>query len=184
MNELASQTQIRMTFLRWALFIVPLVILLGFMSGQISGSAEENSWYQMLVKPDAQPPGWLFGVAWSILYFMIGLALTLVVCARGAKLRGLAIALFAAQLVLNLSWSPLFFAMHQVTYAFYLIVAIFLLATVTTLVFGRVRPLAAWLMVPYLAWLCFAAILNKQFDELNPDAENLQPRDAVQTVPI
>ncbi|WP_164117741.1 TspO/MBR family protein [Sphingorhabdus sp. Alg239-R122] len=184
MTELASRTQLRMTFLRWALFIIPLIMLLGFMSGQASGSGEENIWFQMLQKPEAQPPGWAFGVAWTILYFMMGLALTLVVCARGAAQRGLAVALFVVQLALNLAWSPLFFALHQVTYAFYLILLIFLLATATTIVFGRIRPLAAWLMVPYLAWLCFAAILNKQFDELNPDAETLEGSGTAQSVPI
>ncbi len=184
MAELASRTQLRMSFLRWALFIVPLIVLLGFMSGQLAGSGEENRWFQMLEKPAAQPPGWIFGAAWTILYVSIGFALTLVICARGARLRALAIFLFVVQLALNLFWSPFFFGMHQVTYAFYLIIFIFLTATATTLVFGRIRTFAAWLMVPYLAWLCFAAILNKQIDELNPDAEILQAPRSSQSVPI
>ena len=184
MSELASRTQLRMTFLRWALFIVPLIVLLGFMSGQLAVSGEENRWFQMLEKPDAQPPGWLFGVAWTILYAMMGVALTLIICARGARLRALAILLFVVQLGLNLFWSPFFFGMHQVTYAFYLLLLIFLTATATTLIFGRIRALAAWLMVPYLAWLCFAAILNKQIDELNPDAETMQAPRSSQSIAI
>jgi len=184
MSEIASRTQLRMTFLRWALFIVPLIVLLGFISGQLAGSGEENRWFQMLEKPDAQPPGWLFGVAWTILYALMGFALTLIICARGAKLRALGIVLFAVQLGLNLFWSPFFFGMHQVTYAFYLLLLIFLTATATTLVFGRIRTLAAWLMVPYLAWLCFAAILNKQIDELNPDAETMQAPRSSQSIAI
>jgi tryptophan-rich sensory protein len=67
----------------------------------------------------------------------------------------------------------LFFGQHQVTAAFYLILAILAAALATTIVFGRIRPLAAWLLVPYLAWLSFAEILNYQFDQLNPDAERL-----------
>ena len=184
MNQLASPLQLRMGFLRWALFIVPLVVLLGFMSGQFAGSGEENAWFAMLVKPAAQPPGWAFGAAWTVLYIMMGLALTLIICARGARLRGVAIAAFVVQFTLNLLWSPLFFGLHQVTSAFTLIVVMFAAAFVTTLIFGRIRALAAWLMVPYLAWLCFAAILNKQIDALNPDAETMQAPRHVQSVPI
>lgn len=173
MSQLASPAQLRMSLVRWALFLVPTIMLLGFLSGTISGSGEENSWFAELVKPEAQPPGWLFGLVWPILYLLMGIAVSIVLNARGARLRGLAVALFAVQLALNLYWSPLFFGQHQVSVAFYLLLAIWGLALATTLVFGRIRPLAAWLMVPYLAWLSFAAILNYQIDRLNPDAERL-----------
>ncbi|WP_439486163.1 TspO/MBR family protein [Blastomonas fulva] len=179
MNEIASPMQLRLGFLRWALLFVPLVVLLGFGVSDFSGSGEDNRWFQALQKPAAQPPGWAFGAAWSVLYVMMGLAVTVVVTARGAKLRGLAVLLFFFQLALNLAWPIYFFGMHQVTGAFYLLVAVFVAAFATTIVFGRVRPLAAWLMVPYLAWLCFASVLNKQIDTLNPNAENLVvPRDS------
>lgn len=178
MNEIASPTQLRLAFLRWALLFVPLVVLLGFGVSQFSGSGEENRWFQALQKPASQPPGWAFGAAWSVLYVLMGLALTVVVTARGAKLRGLAVSLFFIQLALNLAWPVYFFGMHQVSGAFVLIIGVFVAAFATTVVFGRVRPLAAWLMVPYLAWLCFASVLNKQIDELNPAAETLVvPRD-------
>ncbi|WP_373488986.1 TspO/MBR family protein [Blastomonas sp.] len=173
MNEIASPMQLRLVFLRWALLLVPLVVLLGFGVSEFSGSGEDNRWFQALEKPAIQPPGWAFGAAWSVLYVMMGLALTVVVTARGARLRGLAIVLFFIQLGLNLAWPIYFFGMHQVTGGFYLLLGVLAAAFVTTMVFGRVRALAAWLMVPYLAWLCFAAVLNKQFDQLNPDAETL-----------
>ena len=173
MNQIASKGQLRMSLLRWILFIVPIVIMLGFLSGQIAGSGEENRWFSALEKPSAQPPGWMFGVAWTILYAMMGIAVAMVFHARGAPLRVAGIVLFLVQYALNLFWSPLFFGMHQVSAAFWLLVIIFLAALATTLVFGRVRKAAAWLMVPYLGWLCFAAILNKQIDWLNPNAETL-----------
>jgi translocator protein len=173
MNQLASSSQLRMSFIRWALFVVPAIMFLGFLSGVVSGSGEENSWYAELVKPDAQPPGWIFPVAWTALYLMMGIAFSMVLHARGASARGLAIGLFLAQFLLNLAWSPIFFGRHQVTTAFYLIILILVLAIATTVIFGRVRKAAAWLMVPYLAWLSFATILNYQIDRLNPDAENL-----------
>lgn len=162
-----------MSLLRWILFTVPVIILLGFAAGQIAGSGEENRWFSALQKPAAQPPGWLFGVTWTLLYAMMGAAFAMILHARGAPLRVMAIILFLIQFALNLFWSPLFFGMHQVSAAFWLLVFIFLFALSTTMVFGRIRKAAAWLMVPYLAWLCFAGILNKQIDWLNPNAETL-----------
>ncbi len=173
MNQLASSSQLRMSLLRWALFVIPTIMLLGFLSSTISGSSEENQWFAELVKPAAQPPGWVFGVAWPILYFMTAFAFAMVLHARGARYRGLAVGLFLGQFVLNLAWSPVFFGRHQVTTALFLIVAIWAVSVVTTLAFGRVRKAAAWLMVPYLVWLSFATILNYQIDRLNPDAESL-----------
>ncbi len=173
MSQLASPSQLRMSLLRWALFVVPTVMLLGLLSGRMSGGADGNPWFDELVKPDAQPPDWAFGVVWPLLYFLTGLAASIILNARGAPLRGVAIGLFVLQFALNLYWSPLFFGQHQVSAAFYLILAMLVAAIATTLIFGRIRPIAAWLMVPYLAWLSFASILNYQIDRLNPDAERL-----------
>ena len=85
----------------------------------------------------------------------------------------LAVALFVAQLVGNLLWTPLFFGAHQVSAAFLLIVAILGLTILTTFVFAQVRRRAAWLLVPYMMWLGFAGTLNWRIDQLNPDAERL-----------
>lgn len=173
MSQLASPGQLRMSLMRWALFVIPMIMLLGFLSATVSGSGEDNRWFQELVKPDAQPPGWLFGVVWPILYLMMGGAFAIVLNARGAPQRIAGIVLFLAQLFLNLAWSPLFFGQHQVSSALYLLILIFAAALATTFVFGRIRKSAAWLMVPYLAWLSFACILNYQIDQLNPQAESL-----------
>lgn len=175
MGQIASKGQLRMSLLRWALVSMPAVLLLGIASGRLSNSGYGNPWFDMIEKPALMPPGWLFGAAWTLLYILTGLALAVVLNARGARLRGLAIALFLLQFAINLSWSPLFFAAHQVTLAFWVIVAMFVAALATTLVFGRIRSAAAWLMVPYLAWLCFAATLNFRIDQLNPEAESLVP---------
>lgn len=162
-----------MSLLRWILFIVPITVLLGFTFSQFANSGEENRWFQALAKPAAQPPGWAFGAARALLYTMMGTAFAMVLHARGAPLRIPAIILYLLQFALSLFWPILFFGMHQVTAAFWFLVMIFILALATTLVFGRVRKAAAWLMVPYLAWLCFAAALNKEIDWLNPEAETL-----------
>jgi benzodiazapine receptor len=121
------------------------------------------------------PPNWAFGLVWPLLYLLLGLALAIILNARGARGRGLAVTLFLVQFLCNLAWSPLFFAWHQVMLAVFLILIILLLATATTLLFGRIRPLAGWLMLPYLCWLGFAAGLAYDVHRLNPGAETLVP---------
>ena len=173
--EIATKEQLRGAFLRWAVVTVPLILLLGFGSSRIAPAGAENRWYAALVRPGITPPDWVFPVAWSALYVLMGLALAMIINARGSRLRGLGIALFVVQLLLNLAWSPLFFGMHQVSSALILLVAIFVAALVTTLVFGRIRSAAAWLMAPYLVWLCFAGVLNWEIGKLNPNASTLVP---------
>ena len=167
----ASRGQLRASFLRWALVLVPAVVLAGLASGVLGGSTASSAWFAGLAKPGINPPSYLFGIVWPILYVMMGLALTLIVTARGAPGRGAAIAAFVVQLALNLAWSPLFFGAHQVTAALWLLFAIDLAVIATIVLFWKVRPPAAWLLVPYLAWILFATALNWQFDALNPDAE-------------
>ncbi len=175
MGEIASSAQLRMSFLRWALVTIPLILLLGIASGQLSGSGYGNPWFDALEKPEFMPPGWVFGVVWTILYVLMGLALAYILGARGARGRALAIGLFVTQLVLNLAWSPLFFAAHQVTAALVLLVVLFIVAAVTTARFHRIRTTAGKLMLPYLAWLILAIALNFETMRLNPDAESLAP---------
>ncbi len=175
MGQLASKEQLRMSFLRWAVVTVPLILFLGFLSGRMSNSGYGNRWFDALVKPDWIPPGWVFGVVWSILYCLMGIAIAMILHARGAKGRGPAIGLFAAQLALNLAWSPLFFAAHQVTIALAVIVLILALAIATAWLFRPIRPVAALLLLPYLAWLCVATALNFEIKRLNPNAETFIP---------
>lgn len=168
MTQLASPGQIRMSFLRWAIVAIPLVVLLGSLSASIGGSAAGNPWYAALQKPALTPPGWVFGVVWTVLYALMGLAVAIILNARGAHGRPAALTLFGIQLVLNLVWSPLFFGAHQISAAFWLIIVIFVFALLATLAFARIRKSAAWVMVPYLAWLCFAGVLAWQIMQLNP----------------
>jgi len=172
---IASKGQLRVSFLRWAVFTVPLILLLGFASGRAVPAGSDNSWYVALQKPALTPPGWVFPVAWTSLYILLGLAVAMILHARGARGRALALTTFAVQFVLNLAWTPLFFGMHQVGTALLVIVAILIVSTITTVLFGRIRPLAAWLMVPYLVWISFAGVLTWRIGQLNPDAETLVP---------
>jgi tryptophan-rich sensory protein len=175
LGGIASKGQLRMSLLRWALVCVPLVLLLGFGSAALAPAGDENLWYRALVKPAATPPDWAFPVAWTTLYALLGLALAIVINARGARGRGRAIALFATVLVLNLAWSPLFFGAHRVTAAWMLIIAMLATGIATTVTFARIRPAAGWLIVPYLVWISYAGVLTFRVDRLNPDAETLAP---------
>lgn len=174
-SEIASKGQLRLSFLRWAMFAVPSIMFLGLASGLVSGSGADNSWYVVLAKPAFNPPGWVFGAVWPVLYLLIGLAFSIVLNARRAKGRGLAITLFLVQFICNLFWSPLFFGAHEATLAFYLLPVILALSIVTSVLFARIRTVAGLLMLPYLAWLGFASVLAYEVDRLNPDAERLVP---------
>jgi tryptophan-rich sensory protein len=175
MTGLASRGQLRMSFLRWALVTVPAILLLGTLSGRASQSGYGNPWFDALEKPAFMPEGWVFGAAWTALYVMLGLALAIILNARGAKGRGPAVGLFLAQLALNYSWSPVFFALHEVEAALWIVVAMLAISAVTAWLFWRIRRSAGLLMLPYLGWLCFAAALTWQVGVLNPDAAEVAP---------
>lgn len=175
MGEMASRAQLRMSGVRRGIVVVPLILLLGLASGRLANSGYGNAWFAGLAKPDFTPPGWAFGAAWTVLYLMMGVALTIVLSARGAAMRKQAIIWFVAQLALNLAWSPLFFAAHEIRAALVLIAAILAAAAVATVRFWQVRRVAGLLMLPYLAWLCFAAALNFEILRMNPGGGPLAP---------
>ena len=176
MTGLASRGQLRMSLLRYGLVTIPLVLLLGTISGRIASAGEGNSWFTALAKPDFMPPGWVFGATWTILYVLLGLALAMLLHARGAHWRGPAIGLFLFQLVLNYAWSPLFFGWHQIGWALLLIAAMIALTVALIVLLWGIRRVAALLLLPYLAWLCFAALLTFSVWTLNPDAGEVVPQ--------
>lgn len=154
-----------------ALVTVPAIVITGSLMGVISNSGFDNGWYAALAKPAFQPPGWVFGAVWTTLYTMLGIALAAILNEPFSKQRQLAIALFAAQLTLNFAWSPIFFGFHMVDLALVILIAMLLLAAATANLFRRLRPVAGWLMLPYLAWLCLATALNYETGRLNPGAD-------------
>jgi len=171
-----------MSFLRYALFTVPAVVLLGILSGYLSNSGYSNAWFRALEKPAIMPPGWVFGAAWTCLYILLGLSLAMLLHAKGAAKRDRAIVLFIVSLVMNFAWSPLFFGMHKVTFALSLIVAMIAATMVLILLLWRIRLVASLLLYPYLGWLLFAGLLNYEILRLNPNAETLVP--GTQTINI
>ena len=168
MTGIASRAQLRMSLLRYALVTVPAVVLLGSVSGQIAGAGYENSWFGALAKPAFMPPGWVFGVVWTLLYILLGLVLAMLLHARGARYRGPAVALFLLQLAANYGWSPLFFARHEIGWALALNALMIALTVALVVLLWWIRRGAALLMLPYLAWIAFAALLTASIWTLNP----------------
>jgi benzodiazapine receptor len=146
----------------------PAVLVLGIASGWVSGSAASDPWFAALAKPAFLPPGWVFPVAWTVLYLMIGAALGMVWERRSVGGGRAAIVVFVIQLALNLTWSPIFFRAHALAAALWVILAMVGLAGATTIAFLQVRRLAGLLTLPYFAWLVFATALNAAVLSLNP----------------
>lgn len=144
---------------------VPLVV------GGLSGFATSRGvaeWYPTLVKPAFTPPSWLFGPVWTLLYIAMGVAAFLV-WRCGLATPGVAAALiaFAVQLALNGLWSLLFFGARAPGVAFIEIIALWLAIVVTVALFWRLSTTAGALLLPYLAWVSFAAVLNGSIWALN-----------------
>lgn len=184
MNLLASREQLRASLLRWVLLLVPVTLLLGFISSAMSGAGSGNLWYDALIKPDMHPPRLVFSLSWAVLHGLLGVALALVCSAWGAAGRGLAITVFGVQLVLNLAWPPVFFAAHQITLSLWLIGGLAVVTAITIALFWRIRWLAGALLLPYLAWVLFAGVLTWQILELNPQADGRSASGAVERISL
>ena len=154
-----------------ALITVPAIVIVGTLMGYLSNSGFSNDWYSPLQKPSFQPPGWMFGVVWTTLYTLLGFALAIILGQPASKERRDALWLFGGQLVLNFAWSPVFFGLHMIDIALLIIVVMLVMALTTARYFRRLRPLAGWLMLPYLLWLCLATALNYETGRLNPGAD-------------
>jgi tryptophan-rich sensory protein len=133
-------------------------------AGFIGSRFPPGEWYQGLEKPSWNPPSWVFGPVWTLLYILMGIAVWLVWKERGFST---GVYLFIAQLVLNAVWSWLFFGLNRPDLAFYEIVVLWLLILLTMMVFWRVRPAAGALFIPYLLWVSFASVLNHTLWKLN-----------------
>ena len=150
---------------------IPAIVIGGLAVGWLSNSGMDNGWYATLQKPALQPPSYIFGPVWVALYALMGLALAVIWNEPQSKDRTNAFRLFFAQLALNYAWSPVFFLGHMIEVALVLLILILLLALVTAKSFRHIRPMAGWLLLPYLLWLCLAVTLNYETAVLNPGAD-------------
>jgi tryptophan-rich sensory protein len=156
---------------RWIGLILFIMICVGAGGlGAIATTPEIEGWYAALQKPAWNPPSYLFGPVWTTLYLMMAIAAWLVWKPAGFQAAALPLMLFAGQLVLNVAWSWIFFGMHQPGWAFVEIVILWLAIVATITAFFRCSMLAGWMLVPYLAWVSFASVLNYAIWQLNVSA--------------
>lgn len=146
---------------------VALPLAVGGLSGAVTADGV-SSWYPTLVKPSFNPPAWVFGPVWTLLYVTMGVAAFLV-WRRGLAVDGvrLALAIFLVQLLLNGLWSILFFGLRSPGWALVEIAALWIAIVGTIWSFWRVDPVAGALLLPYWAWVTFAAVLNGSLWWLN-----------------
>lgn len=167
MARLAEETEGEWDW-RIALITVPTLIGLGSLSGWLSNSGYGNAWFDGIAKPFFMPPGWVFGLVWPVLYALLGVALAIILQQPATKRRRKALILFLVQLALNYAWSPIFFGAGEIRLALITVIVMTALAAMAAGQFWRLKPAAGVLMIPYLAWLCFAAALTMAIDRLNP----------------
>ncbi len=155
---MASTTKLSST---WKFIIAILLCeIVGISSGFLA-SASNNVWFDSLTKPSWNPPAYLFAPVWTTLYLLMGISLGLIWTNKSPeKNKGKAYFLFAVQLFLNFWWSILFFLFHSTELALVDIVLMVVLITMTIFSFSTFSRTASWLLVPYLAWVCFASYLN------------------------
>jgi tryptophan-rich sensory protein len=156
----------------WLRLVVSIILPLavGAVAGMFTAS-EINGWFQTINKPTWQPPNWVFGPVWTVLYVMMGVAFYLIWNKEAPKTtKRLAMTLWIIQLVFNFLWSFIFFKKHQLDWALGEILVLWFFILLTILFFARISKLAAWLMVPYISWVTFASLLTFYIYDLNTAA--------------
>lgn len=139
----------------------------GLIGAVFTVSSIEN-WYNLLNQPSFRPPNWLFGPAWTILYTLMGISLYWI-WTKGTKKKEVkdALKLFAVHLVLNATWSIVFFGMRNIPLSLLNIVVLWILIMMVMVKFYKIDQKASFILLPYLAWVSFATILNYNIFLLN-----------------
>lgn len=146
--------------------LVAICLAVGGIGGAVTASSVKT-WYPTLNKPSFNPPDWVFGPVWTTLYILMALAAWRVWRAASWETARGPLVLFALQLAVNLGWSCTFFGMREIGLALAVLVILDLLVVATALAFDRVDRPAALLLVPYIAWISFATLLNFMIWRLN-----------------
>jgi len=145
-------------------------ILLPLSVGAIAGmftSQAVPTWYASLNRPSFSPPNWVFGPVWTFLYILLGISFFLIWKVEPSKERDLAIKVFSIQMLLNFAWSFIFFYFNLIGAALIEIILLWISIALMIYLFYKIKPLAAYLNIPYLLWVSFATILNAGYFFLN-----------------
>lgn len=135
--------------------------------GSVFTASSVRTWYMELSKPAWNPPGWIFGPVWIALYTLMGISAYLIWRRRGTSGVKLALSIYGIHLILNTLWSILFFGLKNPAFAFAEILILLGFIIVTTVLFWRINNWAGILMLPYIAWVSFATVLNYTIWHLN-----------------
>jgi tryptophan-rich sensory protein len=144
--------------------ILPLSV--GAVAGMFTSQAVPT-WYATLNRPSFNPPNWVFGPVWTTLYILLGISFFLIWEENSSKRRNMAILVFSIQMLLNFSWSFLFFYFNLIGFALIEIILLWISIAAMIYLFYKIKPFAAYLNIPYLLWVSFATILNAGYYFLN-----------------
>ncbi|HNV96981.1 MAG TPA: tryptophan-rich sensory protein [bacterium] len=141
-------------------FIIAIIIpqMAGFL-GSLYTTPNIKTWYAFVNKPSFNPPNWIFGPVWTILFILMGVA-SYIIYKEKNKLRIEALKIYTSQLILNTMWSIIFFGARNPLGAFILIIALWILIAYNMLYFYKIKKIAGYLFIPYLLWVSFAMVLN------------------------
>jgi translocator protein len=153
--------------IKWGLLIGFIILcnLIGSI-GALWNSSDGN-WFKDLKKPNFNPPNWIFGPVWTLLFTLMGITLYIVWTAPSSEIRTIALALFWTQFIFNVLWSYLFFGIHNPFLAFIEIILLLILIIATGIYFYSVNRFAGYLLIPYFLWVIFASFLNYTLWKLN-----------------
>lgn len=143
-----------------------LPLSLGAIAGMFS-SQSVPEWFATLNRPSFNPPSWIFGPVWTTLYILMGISLFLIWKQDVSKERNQAIMVFLFQLLLNFGWSFIFFYFNMIGFALVEIILLWINIVIMLVLFYRIKPMAAYINIPYLLWVTFATILNASYYLLN-----------------
>jgi len=143
-----------------------LPLSVGAVAGMFTSQAVPT-WYASLDRPFFSPPNWVFGPVWTSLYILLGISFFLIWKEEASKERDLAIKVFSIQMLLNFAWSFLFFYFNLIGAALIEIILLWISIALMIYLFYKIKPFAAYLNIPYLLWVSFAAILNAGYYFLN-----------------
>ena len=143
-----------------------LPIGLGAVAGLFTAEAVPE-WYETLNRPSFNPPNWLFGPVWTFLYILLGISLYLIWKQSASKERNLAIIIFLLQQALNFGWSFIFFYFNMIGLALIEIILLWINIILMLVLFYKIKPMAAYINIPYLLWVTFATVLNASYYLLN-----------------
>jgi len=145
---------------------IALPLGLGAIAGMFTADAIPD-WYQTLNRPSFNPPNWLFGPVWTTLYLIMGVSLFLIWNQNASKERNRAISVFLIQQALNFGWSFIFFYFNMIGLALIEIILLWISIFIMLVMFYKIKPVAAYINIPYLCWVTFATVLNAAYYFLN-----------------